>query len=241
MVRRVPLLPSSPLRAQIAGSPKLAPVTTTPSSGRGSAQAATMRSLERALQVFEGLQHSEGAQRLSEIASRHAMSAATVLRILRVLKEHGLVSQTSAGYRVGAASLPPAQQYLHSDPLPVLGIPVLDELARTTHVTASLYTRSGDERILVARSDGQHPLRYTLPFGVRLPLTRGAAGKVLLFGLPEEELRDVLDAAVTAGHEAAGTGLPDLLARLGDQTAGFASSKDERATGVISVAVSIPP
>jgi DNA-binding IclR family transcriptional regulator len=41
-----------------------------------------------------------------------------------------------------------------------------------------------DERILVARVDGKASLRYDLPLGKRLPLTLGAADKILLACAP---------------------------------------------------------
>lgn len=198
-----------------------------------------MRSLERALQLFEGLQRVDGPQRLSDIAAAHQLSSATALRILRVLKDHGLVTQVPGGYRVGSATLPPAQRFLQGDPLAILGLPVLDELARTTGLTASLYSRVGDERILIVRSDGQHPLRYTLPFGVRLPLTKGAAGKALIQHLDADALSQVLRSAIEFGYESADTSVEDVLSRL-RATEGYAASADEREIGVTSVAVVVP-
>lgn len=215
-------------------------VTPPAKSPKPAAQASTMRSLERALQIYEGLQRSDGAQRLSDIANAHAMSSATVLRILRVLEGYGLVTRTPAGYRVGAASLPAAQRYLQTDPLLLMSGPVLDELAQATGLTASLYSRIRDERILVARSHGQNPLRYQMPFGIRLPLTKGAAGKVLLFGSDDDELARVLAHHVRLGYEDATATLSQVRARLAEEPQGYASSMDEREAGVGSVAVVVP-
>ena len=143
-----------------------------------------MRSLSRAMEVFAELQRAERPQRLSDLARTCGMSLPTTLRILRVLQDFGMVSQTDKTYRIGPAVLPAARSYLENDPLVVAARPILQQVASQTGLTASLYTRLGFERILVARVDGDSPLRYDLPLGKRLPLTVGAAGKILLASRP---------------------------------------------------------
>lgn len=168
------------------------------------------------------------------------MSLPTTLRILRVLADFGMVSQTDKSYRIGPAVLPAARSYLENDPLVVAARPVLQQLAAQTGLTASLYTRLGFERILVARVDGESPLRYDLPLGKRLPLTVGAAGKILLASAPDGELQQIAAAAVAAGHEKDNFTADELRSRLPEPGTDYAYSADERATGVLSVAVAVP-
>jgi DNA-binding IclR family transcriptional regulator len=198
-----------------------------------------MRSLSRALEVYAELQRAERPQRLSDLARACGMSLPTTLRILRVLQDFGMVSQTDKSYRIGPAVLPAARSYLENDPLVVSSRPILQQLATQTGLTASLYTRLGFERILVARVDGEAPLRYDLPLGKRLPLTLGAAGKILLASSPVDELQQVVAAAITGGHEDDSFSLEALQARLPEAGTDFAYSEDERATGVLSVAVAV--
>ena len=150
-------------------------------------KAGNMRSLSRAMEVFAELQRAERPQRLSDLARTCGMSLPTTLRILRVLQDFGMVSQTDKSYRIGPAVLPAARSYLENDPLVVAARPILQQVASQTGLTASLYTRLGFERILVARVDGDSPLRYDLPLGKRLPLTVGAAGKILLASASEAD------------------------------------------------------
>ena len=218
-------------------------VTSTHSAGsaeEGGPKAGNMRSLSRAMEVFAELQRAERPQRLSDLARTCGMSLPTTLRILRVLQDFGMVSQTDKSYRIGPAVLPAARSYLENDPLVVAARPILQQVASQTGLTASLYTRLGFERILVARVDGDSPLRYDLPLGKRLPLTVGAAGKILLASLSEAELRQVAAAAIAAGHEDTTFTADALRARLPDPGADYAYSADERATGVLSVAVAVP-
>lgn len=204
------------------------------------AKSANMRSLSRAMEVFAELQRADRPQRLSDLARTCGMSLPTTLRILRVLQDFGMVSQTDKSYRIGPAVLPAARSYLENDPLVVAARPILQQVAAQTGLTASLYTRLGFERILIARVDGEAPLRYDLPLGKRLPLTVGAAGKILLASLSEEELQQAVAAAVAAGHETPDFTARELRARLPDSGTDYSYSADERATGVLSVAVAVP-
>ena len=192
-----------------------------------------MRSLSRALEVFAELQRAERPQRLSDLARNCGMSLPTTLRILRVLQDFGMVSQTDKSYRIGPAVLPAARSFLENDPLVVAARPILQQVASQTGLTASLYTRLGFERILVARVDGE-------VLGKRLPLTAGAAGKILLASSSDDELQEVIAAAVAGGHEDSGLTAAALRSRLPEPGAEYAYSADERATGVLSVAVAVP-
>lgn len=214
--------------------------TRSASSAEDGPKAANMRSLSRALEVFAELQRAERPQRLSDLARTCGMSLPTTLRILRVLQDFGMVSQTDKSYRIGPAVLPAARSYLENDPLVVAARPILQQVASQTGLTASLYTRLGFERILVARVDGESPLRYDLPLGKRLPLTVGAAGKILLASASDEELGQVAAAAIAAGHEKDTFTAVDLRGRLPEPGTDYAYSEDERATGVLSVAVAVP-
>ena len=219
-------------------------MTTTTSSTAGPAdegpKSSNMRSLSRAMEVFAELQRAERPQRLSDLARNCGMSLPTTLRILRVLQDFGMVSQTDKSYRIGPAVLPAARSFLENDPLVVAARPILQQVASQTGLTASLYSRLGFERILVARVDGEAPLRYDLPLGKRLPLTLGAAGKILLASASDDELQQVVAAAVASGQEAADLTAQELRSRLPEPGTDYAYSADERATGVLSVAMAVP-
>lgn len=209
------------------------------SSSEDGPKASNMRSLSRALEVFAELQRAERPQRLSDLARTCGMSLPTTLRILRVLQDFGMVSQTDKSYRIGPAVLPAAKSFLENDPLAVAGRPVLQQLAAQTGMSVSLHTRLGFERILVARVQGEAPMQYDLPLGKRLPLTRGAAGKILIAGASEAELKEVVAAAIASGHEEPGFTLEELRSRMPEPGSDYAYSASERVTGVLSVGVAL--
>jgi DNA-binding IclR family transcriptional regulator len=94
--------------------------------------------------------------------------------------------------------------------------------------------------VLVERVVGAASLGYELPQGRRLPLTVGAAGKILIAALDEDQLADVLAAAVELKYEPEESTLENLRRRLPAPGEDYAYSEDERATGVVSIAVAVP-
>jgi DNA-binding IclR family transcriptional regulator len=204
------------------------------------ARSTPMRSLNRAIQIFEQLQRYRHPQRLKVIADDCGMSSSTALRLLRVLCDAGLVAQLGKSYRIGPAVVPASRVFLETDPLPQAARPVLARLAETTGFTASLFTRLGDERILIERAVGNASLGYELPQGRRLPLTRGAAGRVLISGLDDAALSEVLTASQRLGYEDENAKLADLKRRMSKDGDGFSFSEDERQVGIVSVAVLVP-
>lgn len=151
----------------------------------------TMRSLERALDVLGVLETHVRSLRLSEIAREVGLPVSTTQRILQTLEVRGLVERFNSSYQIGIGIVPMAHAFLMGNRLSTAGTPVLQELAAQTGLTASLFARSGMSRIVVARVQGSHPLRYVLPIGERLPLHLGA-GRVFAADMTTRELDDLL-------------------------------------------------
>ncbi|MCM3502297.1 IclR family transcriptional regulator [Microbacterium sp. P26] len=200
----------------------------------------TVRSVERALDLLELLERADRPLRLVDLGRGTGLSTATVLRLLGVLQRRDLVSSVGGDYRLGVATLGMAHGYISTDPLSNRARPHLQQLADTTRLTTSLYVRSGDERILAVRVDGEHPLRYQLPLGRRLALHLGA-GKPILAHLTADEIARILEAlgeTQTAGGLTVSTeGLDADLAAI--RRNGFHVSVAERDTAVASVSVPV--
>ncbi|MEU7830023.1 IclR family transcriptional regulator [Nonomuraea sp. CA-143628] len=201
----------------------------------------SMRSVERAFDVIEVLEQSDKPMRLSDVARRAGLSPATTLRLLGVLQRRGFVVAEQQAYHLGPATLAAAHSFLVTDSLSRAATPVLQELAATTGLTATLHIRSGLERIVIARVDGADPLRYQLPIGQRLPLHLGA-GKVLAAAMPEEELEALMSAVrdlSTAGGKSVSEA--DLRAELAlIRERGYHVSADERVVGSSGVSAPVP-
>ncbi|MFI9488587.1 IclR family transcriptional regulator [Promicromonospora sp. NPDC052451] len=201
-----------------------------------------MRSVHRAFSVLKTLELAQQPLRLTDLAQRAGFHLATTQRLVNVLVEQGYASRNSHGYTAGPAALSTAHAFATTSPLRLVARPVLEQLAAATGLTASLYVRIQDTRVLIDRHEGGRRPEYSLPIGERLPLYPGAAGKAFLAaddlttavgtatgGAPSVRLADgtVLDADevradLTAAHEQ-----------------GFAVSVNERQLGTTAVAALI--
>ncbi|WP_170131664.1 IclR family transcriptional regulator [Quadrisphaera granulorum] len=202
--------------------------------------ASSMRSLDRSLDVLDCLQRSEAPLRLSDVAARTGLTLPTASRILAALEARGYVASDAKRFRLGASVLGAAHAFLLTDPLVGASRQHLQHLAQATGLTCSLYERVGFERVLVARVDGQWPLRYELPIGRRLPLYLGA-GKAIAVDLDDDELQ-ALEAHARTHPDPSGAGL-DLAALRADlaglRERGFHISVGERAPGIIALSVPV--
>ncbi|MBM3715685.1 MAG: IclR family transcriptional regulator [Actinobacteria bacterium] len=200
----------------------------------------TVRSVERALEVLELLERADRPLRLVDLSRGTGLSSATLLRLLAVLQRRDLVASAAGEYRLGVATLGMAHGYISSDPLSNRARPHLQQLADTTRLTTSLYVRSGDERILAVRVDGEHPLRYQLPLGRRLALHLGA-GKPILANLPADEIARILQLlGETQRADGRTVSVEGMDADLSDiRRNGFHVSVAERDTAVASISVPV--
>ncbi|MGZ8178009.1 IclR family transcriptional regulator [Williamsia sp. SKLECPSW1] len=197
----------------------------------------TMRSLDRALDVLSTLQSTGQPLRLSEVAREAGLHIATAQRILNVLLLRGYASRSGDGYTAGPAALAIAHAFVMTNPISVLAQPILQQLATTSGLTASLYVRVEFSRVLVGRVEGTSPLSYVLPIGDRLPLHLGGAGKTFLAEMAPDELALALD-GVDAVHHSDGSrvdrdGLMSQLETI--RSDGYAVSVSERLVGIVSV------
>ena len=83
--------------------------------------------------------------------------------------------------------------YLSSIPIVTLAQPVLDALSENLHESSSMAVLEADEIVYVARSKTTRRLMSVdLNVGSRLPAYCTSLGRVLLAGLPQEELKQYL-------------------------------------------------
>lgn len=198
------------------------------------------RTVSRAFHILRALEVPYAPVRLSEISRKTGLHISTTQRILNILVDLGQVNLYESGYSLGPEILAQAQSYLLQDPLIQSSHSVLIELAESIGCTASVFVRSGRERILVARVQSPEPARYQFPIGSRLPLDAGA-GKILLAFMPEDELEMYL--AEYTGHEFASgerQTAGSLRAQLSAiRESGFQLSESERIPGTVSIATVI--
>ncbi|MES2482045.1 MAG: IclR family transcriptional regulator [Pseudomonadota bacterium] len=165
--------------------------------GQGADKAADggVTAVTRALQVMEAFRIGERHLTLAELSRRTGLHNTTVLRLARTLALSGyMVQREEREWRLGPAAGWLGARYQAGFDIHNAVEPILRELSRGTQESASFYVREGDERACIARVEGPQSVRHHVRIGMRLPLTLGAPGRVILAfsgepGEPYEEIR----------------------------------------------------
>ncbi|MBX5436808.1 MAG: IclR family transcriptional regulator [Alicyclobacillaceae bacterium] len=198
---------------------------------------ATVRAVDRALDILLCFARAEGGLTLSEIAREVQLHKSTVHRLLVSLQQKGFVRKQpdSDKYWIGWSVLELLSNMYRSDQLAAAVLPEMTRLRDLTGETVSLYVRSGIERIRIQSVESHEPVRNVAGIGKTYPLYVGASGKVLLAFSGEELLQQVLDDPSTPRLD-----VPELrrqLAAIREQ--GYAISIQERDAGAAALAVPI--
>jgi DNA-binding IclR family transcriptional regulator len=204
---------------------------------RNSQRTAANQSLGKGLQILDYFRH-HGQGRLTDLAAHAGLNASTALRLALALQAHGAIVRQPGmrTYVLGSWILELASSLLREQPLVRQAHDILVRLRDETGETASLYVRDGASRVCLDRVESRHGLRGTVDLGARLPPHRGAAGKVLLAYLAQDEREAILSQV----ESETGDDLSTLRRELEQIPAqGYSLSRAEREPGVGSLAVPI--
>lgn len=134
----------------------------------------------RALAILKAFGPERSALTLTEIAEATDLYKSTVLRLAATLETDGfLVRGPDRLFRPGPELWRLGALYQRGLDLGDLVRPTLHRLVEATGETASFYIADGDERICLYRVNSPRSVRHHLDEGQRLPIDRGAAGRVL--------------------------------------------------------------
>jgi DNA-binding IclR family transcriptional regulator len=140
-----------------------------------------VEAVERALTILEAFREGEEALSLAALAEKTGFYKSTILRLAASLERFGYLAREPSGmFRLGPSLWRLGSLYRRSFDLGEHLRPELRRLVQATTETASFYVREGNERVCLYRLNSPRPIRHHLDEGVRLPLERGAAGRVLL-------------------------------------------------------------
>jgi IclR family transcriptional regulator, pca regulon regulatory protein len=145
-------------------------------------------SLARGLSVIEAFQTQTEGATVGDIAARTGLSRAAVRRLLITLELLGYASHNGPVYRLSSRVLRLGFSFLSSNSLSTLAAPILEEIAAALDESSSLSILEADEIVYVARSATRRVMSVGLSIGSRLPAYCTSMGRVLLAGLPPQEL-----------------------------------------------------
>jgi DNA-binding IclR family transcriptional regulator len=140
-----------------------------------------VEAVERALSILRAFGEGDEALALAELARRTGLYKSTILRLAASLARQRFLARGDDGlYRLGPELWRLGALYRRRLDLGGIVRPELRRLVEATGETASFYVRDGDERLCLYRENSPRAVRHHLEEGARLPLDRGAAGRVLL-------------------------------------------------------------
>lgn len=137
--------------------------------------------VERALDVLAAFQRDADSLALSELARETGVNKTTILRICVSLERRGYLRRDAYGrYRLGPAPFSLGKRYEADVHLADVVVPGLVSLAQVVRESASFHVRSGSIRLCLYRVDADQAVLDNIKTGDRLPLERGAPGKLLM-------------------------------------------------------------
>ena len=199
----------------------------------------TIKSLDRAMEVFEYLSQRPGLT-LSELAAEVGQSNATLYRILVTLEARGFVAFETATqtWHVGARAFVVGARYIRRSGLVEQARPILRDLMEETGETANLGIEQNGQVLFVSQVETPASIRAFFPPGTLARPHASGIGKALLAEMDPRRLRRVMAAEpMERFTDHTLTGEDQLLADLqATRARGYAIDAEERNIGMRCIA-----
>ncbi len=154
-----------------------------------------VRSVARAVSILEQFTMERPEPNLTEISAGIGLSKSTTHRLLSTLENAGMVDldRATGHYRLGLKAFRLGCTASNSMDLVKQAEPLLRAIAEETDQTALLLVEDGAQALCLRRFEGHQQVRVlVLEAGRHAPFNCGAAQRVLLAYLPEDQWEDVV-------------------------------------------------
>ncbi|GKY89215.1 HTH-type transcriptional regulator BhcR [Sinisalibacter aestuarii] len=202
----------------------------------------TIKSLDRAMEVFEFLSEAQG-KALTAIAEEMAQSPATIYRILTTLEGRGLVEfdQDEQLWHIGPRAFVIGARFLRRTSLVERARPILRKLMEDTGETANLGFEKEGSVLFVSQVETHANIRAFFPPGTLSPMHSSGIGKALLAEMDGDRLNRFLDSApLDAFTDRTITNPADLRADLeAVRRRGYAIDNEEKNPGMRCIAAPV--
>ncbi len=159
--------------------------------GRSADQSgAPIQSVERAVRILGAVARQREGARLSDISRELGLHVSTVFNLAKSLVALGCLRVEEGGkrYRIGRTILSLSASCHDERALVEVTQPFLRKLAEVTGESSHFAVWSGDQVLILARSQGQGAFQLAEHLGALRPAYATAIGKALLGGLTKREL-----------------------------------------------------
>jgi IclR family acetate operon transcriptional repressor len=201
----------------------------------------TIKSLDRAMAVFEYLSENQG-KALSTIASETEQSPATVYRILVTLEGRGLVEFDAEEqlWQIGPRAFVIGARFLRRTSLVERARPILRRLMQQTGETANLGIAQSGKVLFVSQVETHENIRAFFPPGTLSAMHASGIGKALLAHMESHQQDEVLRGPLeqfTAHTFTDKTALKEDLALV--RARGYAVDGEEKNHGMRCIAAPV--
>jgi IclR family transcriptional regulator, pca regulon regulatory protein len=155
-----------------------------------------VQSLERGLAVIRAFDRSRPELTLSEVAAVTGVTRAAARRFLLTLAELGYVRNDGRFFSLSPRVLELGYAYLSSLSLPEVAEPHLEALVADVNESSSVSVLDGCDIVYVARVPVSRIMTVAINVGTRFPAYVTSMGRVLLAGMPDDDLERYLDSLV---------------------------------------------
>jgi IclR family pca regulon transcriptional regulator len=195
--------------------------------------------LKKGLAVIECFDDEHERLTSADVAAKTGLSRAAARRCLLTLHKLGYAHYDGKLFALAPRVLRLGYAYLLSASLPQLLQPFLEHLSEQVHESCSAAIIEGDDIVYLARAATRRIMSSGLCIGTRLPAYCTAMGRVLLAGLPREDMLDRLTRMERRRLTPFTHTALDDLARILDQVRaeGYCLVDQELEVGLISIAV----
>jgi IclR family pca regulon transcriptional regulator len=151
-----------------------------------------VQSLERGLAVIRAFDTDNPELTLSDVARATGLTRAAARRFLLTLLDLGYVRTDGRLFSLTPRVLDLGYSYLSSISLPEVAEPHLERLVAEVRESSSVSVLDGDDVVYVARIPTSRIMAVSINVGTRFPAYATSMGRVLLAGLPDDELEAYL-------------------------------------------------
>ena len=152
-----------------------------------------VQSLERGLAVIRAFDEHNPELTLSDVARSTGLTRAAARRFLLTLAELGYVRTDGRWFALSPRILELGYAYLSSLSLPEVAEPHLERLVAEVRESSSVSVLDGEDVVYVARVPTSRIMTVAINVGTRFPAYATSMGRVLLSGMPDDELEAYLD------------------------------------------------
>lgn len=202
----------------------------------------TIKSLDRAMEVFEFLSRTSGLS-LSALAEETGQSPATVYRILVTLEGRGLVDFDARGqlWHIGPRAFVIGARFLRRTSLVDRARPIMRRLMEDSGETANLGVETEGAVLFLGQVETSATIRAFFPPGTLSELHASGIGKALLAHMEDRRLARVLGGgslqAFTGRTITDAGALRDDLSRI--RARGYAVDNEEKTDGMRCIAAPV--